>query len=92
MLDFILTALPFVAAGIAIAVLVVHFSKGKKREKKCKDYATEGMSIGMCFGAAFGSLFPEYIGIGLSVGMLIGLVIGMCVKKNEKKGNVDHSQ
>lgn len=82
MVDFILAALPFAAAGIAIAAEAARFS-GRKRGKSEErgDCSLEGMCLGMSLGAVIGPFFPEYIGIGMSLGMIIGMLIGMGIKK-----------
>ena len=94
MFDFFWAAFPWVAIGIALAVLAANYSKKKKNrqeqpdvpaeedsKKEAGNYMSEGMCIGMCLGSAFGSMRGFNIGIGICLGMLFGLVIGMNIKK-----------
>ena len=83
--DFILTALPWVCIGLAIAILAAHWgSKGKQNAGKDDkntpedNYMVEGMCLGMAVGFSLG-------GAGYSYGMLLGMVIGMCIPKNSRK-------
>ena len=81
-LDFLRAALPWIAVGLALAVLCV---RGAGKKKKKADYGTEGMCLGMCVGTAIGASLGNNIGLGISLGMLIGLAIGTCIEK-EKRG------
>ena len=81
-LDFIGAAAPWVAAGLAVAVLAARGTKRKRKGKKHDDnYGTEGMCLGMCFGSLIGTMFDNNTGIGLSPGMLAGLAIGSLIQK-----------
>lgn len=83
MKDFILAALPFVIAGISIAIIIVNCNKENKKIKG-GTYTTEGMCIGMSIGLLIGNLLDlEYLGMSLGLGMLIGEAIGSCIKKNQ---------
>lgn len=87
MKEFLYAALPWIIAGLCVAVLAVKMSrKGCNRqdgESKggAENYGTEGMCLGMCFGAALMTSFGNNTGIGLSIGMLIGFIIGSCIRK-----------
>lgn len=50
MKDFIMTALPWVCLGVALAVCAVNFNKRKTEKQEHDNYMTEGMCFGMCFG------------------------------------------
>ncbi len=82
-MDFIRAAAPWVAMGLAVAILAARGVSRKKKGKKADgDYGTEGMCLGMCFGLLAGNLLENGTGIGISLGMLLGLVIGTCIPKN----------
>lgn len=78
MKDFIMSALPFVIAGICVIVIVMNSKKNKE------NYLLEGMTLGMCFGLMIGNLFDGNIALGLSLGMLVGEAIGASVKRKKK--------
>lgn len=82
-LDFLRAALPWIAAGLLIAILCVRRAGKEKKQGHTEDYGTEGMCIGMCLGTAIGSSIGNNTGIGISLGMLIGLAVGMSIKKEE---------
>lgn len=81
-MEFIKTALPWIAVALCVAVLCVNVAASKKRRASKEDgdkqteenYMTEGMCVGMCVGMAIGSEW-------MSLGMVIGLALGMLVKK-----------
>lgn len=84
-LDFIRSAAPWVAMGLAVAILVVRGAvKIKKGEKQDSNYGLEGMCLGMCFGTALGTALGNNTGVGLSLGMLLGLAIGSCIPRGRK--------
>ena len=80
-IDFIRTALPWIAVGLLLAVFFARSAGKKKKEKQSDNYGTEGMCLGMCFGTAIGTAIENNTGIGITLGMLIGLAIGTCIKK-----------
>ena len=84
-LDFIRSAAPWVAMGLAVAILTVRGAvKIKKGEKQDSNYGLEGMCLGMCFGTALGTALGNNTGVGLSLGMLLGLAIGSCIPRGRK--------
>ena len=84
-LDFIRSAAPWVAMGLAVAILGVRGAvKIKKGEKQDSNYGLEGMCLGMCFGTALGTALGNNTGVGLSLGMLLGLAIGSCIPRGRK--------
>lgn len=84
-LDFIRSAAPWVAMGLAVAILAVRGTvKIKKGEKQDSNYGLEGMCLGMCFGTALGTALDNNTGVGLSLGMLLGLAIGSCIPRGRK--------
>ena len=86
--DFLRAALPWIAVGLLLAVLVARGTSKKKKEEQTGDYGTEGMCIGMCFGMCFGTAIGTSLGnntgIGISLRMLIGLAIGTCITKETR--------
>ena len=84
-LDFIRSAAPWMAMGLAVAILAVRGAvKIKKGEKQDSNYGLEGMCLGMCFGTALGTALGNNTGVGLSLGMLLGLAIGSCIPRGRK--------
>ena len=83
MKDFILSALPFVLMGLALAV----FAAGQVRKKKSSDQEKQenhkrrgkniplGMALGMLAGVAFGTAGVLDLATSLSLGTLWGIVI-----------------
>ena len=75
-----MTALPWICIGIAIAMFAANHGAAKKEKENDENYSnymTEGMCLGMCVGTALG-------GNGLIYGMLFGLVVGMLIKKDSE--------
>ena len=90
--DFLRAALPWIAVGLALAVLCARGAGKARKKEPASDYGTEGMSWGMCLGTAIGTSLGNHTGIGISLGMLIGLAIGTCCKKeNCGEGNADRT-
>ena len=79
--DFFRAALPWIAVGLALAVLCARGAGKARKKEPASDYGTEGMCLGMCLGTAIGTAFGNHTGLGISLGMLIGLAIGTCIKK-----------
>lgn len=98
MIDFLSAALPWVFIGIAIVLVIVNFSRKKKKSNIKKpetsdkanphntnsedNYLSVGMSFGMCVGIVLGSIGIVPLAYGISFGMLFGLIVGMLIKKN----------
>jgi hypothetical protein len=91
MCDFIFAALPWIALGTTVAVVVAYNSNKKKdkyqsnekidstaKEKTGKEnYATLWMLFGMAFGTAIGSSFIDTFGTtALTYGICFGMLIG----------------
>jgi len=66
--EFLKAALPFVAMGLALAILIANRSRKKKGKEGIGNYSTVGLCIGMVVGMAIN---PDY---GMSPGMPVGLV------------------
>lgn len=95
MYEFLNAALPWIAIGIALAVISVNgIIQGKKHrnaksetENKAEaddsgNYMTEGMCIGMCLGVVLGTTGAVDLGIGISIGMTLGMTVGLIIKKH----------
>ena len=78
---FLRAVLPWIAVGLALAVLFAKSAGKKRKREKTGDYGAEGMCLGMCLGTAIATSLGNNTGIGISLGMLIGLAIGTCIKK-----------
>ena len=90
--DFFRAALPWIAAGLLLAVFCV-WSAGKCRKDAQDDnYGAEGMCLGMCFGTAIAVSLGNNTGIGISLGMLLGLAVGSSMKKEKRDENQDKQQ
>ena len=88
MKEFIMAALPWVIAGLCVAVLAVQACR--KESKENGTYMMEGMCIGMCLGVSLQSVIGfDNSGTAMCIGMLIGEVIGMMIpkKKDNKEEN-----
>lgn len=95
MLEFVITALPWIGLGVCIAIIIAKYSKKRKLKKENDvklsntteegqkeektDYMTMGMSIGMCLGLLFSTTGLISLAYGISFGMLIGMSIGMLI-------------
>lgn len=80
--DFLRAALPWIAVGLLLAVLVARGTSKNKKEEQTGDYGTEGMCMGMCFGTAIGTSLGNNTGIGISLGMDYSQVSGHAFSKN----------
>ena len=79
--EFMRAALPWIAMGLLLAVLLARGARRKKDTEKKEDYGSEGMALGMCFGVAIASALQFDIGLGVTVGMLLGLAVGSSIEK-----------
>lgn len=77
MKEFLMAALPWVAIGIAVALLCVF------RGTKVQSYLTEGMCLGMCMGITISSITKLDLGTGISLGLLFGEVTGSFFRKKK---------
>lgn len=79
MADFFTAALPFIAIGLAIALLAANARRGRER----KNYLTEGMCLGLALGAGFSGPLQMELGLAMSLGLLLGAALGQLVPKGE---------
>lgn len=77
MADFFTAALPFIAIGLAIALLAANARRGRER----KNYLTEGMCLAL--GAGLSGLLQMELGLAMSLGLLLGAALGQLVPKGE---------
>lgn len=91
MADFIIAALPFVAMGVAIALLATNHLRGRG-----ETYLTEGMCLGLALGAALAGVLQMELGLAMSLGLLLGAALGQLLPKkpgpNDKEGEKDREQ
>ena len=90
--DFFRAALPWIAAGLLLAVFCVRSAGKRRKDEQDDNYGTEGMCLGMCFGTAIASSLGNNTGIGISLGMLLGLAVGSSMKKEKRDENQDKQQ
>ena len=90
--DFFRAALPWIAAGLLLAVFCVRSAGKRRKDEQDDNYGTEGMCLGMCFGTAIASSLGNNTGIGICLGMLIGLAVGSSMKKQKRDENQDKKQ
>lgn len=81
MIDFIVAAIPWIAFGLSIAIILAN-----TKIKNNNNHVITGMSLGMCFGLVIGSLTvdshgPIDLAYGMSIGMFIGILLGLLFKK-----------
>ena len=84
-IDFSLAALPWIAAGLLLAILCVRgagMHRWMVRRAQCSAVC---LSPGMCCARLAAASVGHLPGIGLSLGMLLGLAVGSSIKK-EKHG------
>ena len=97
MKKFIMTALPWILAGLLVAVAaankirIIHKEKKTadeesrqtdERSKEADNYGALGMCIGMCFGLLLDNV-GIFSGFGMCIGMALGLLIGTYIQKGE---------
>lgn len=81
--DFFTAALPWLAIGLALAILLAGLSKEKNSASRNNNYGIEGMCVGMVIGSALSMTVIHNNGTGISLGMLIGLALGSLIEKNK---------
>lgn len=80
MKEFTLAALPWILAGLAVAIICAGMDKQKstKKEKEAEEHIATGAALGLIFGVAL-----NYLGcwdnqaLGLSLGPLWGMALAM---------------
>ena len=75
MADFFLSAFPFLAIGLCLAVLCTAPQKQKGT------YFSEGMCVGLAAGCACAAWFSVNPGVGIGLGLLAGMGIGILIRK-----------
>lgn len=96
MIRFVLSALPFVLTGLAIAIICACCA-GKKKTSKEESSLEKAMTIGMLLGLGFGGMLNnvnlwESHFLGLALGPLWGMALAALIyeekshtKNNQKK-------
>ena len=81
MKDFITSALPWVMAGIALAILAVNHSAGQQEDENRGSGMATGAGLGLLLGVALNSCgLWENHALGLVLGPLWGMALGACYK------------
>lgn len=91
MRDFILSALPWVLAGVAVAILCVGGTRGKASDNNAKDKEGQRIAIGMSLGLLLGITLDacglcEGHSYGLALGPLWGMALAILTAKTSKGG------
>ena len=89
MKDFVLAALPWVLAGLAVAILC---AKGSRRKSSATEQRIAlGMSLGLLLGLALnGCGLWESHAIGLALGPLWGMTLAMLLPEKPHDDEPDH--
>lgn len=74
MRDFLSAALPLVCVGLALALIAVRFSQGKRDARE--SYLLECLCLGICLGVIWG-------GQGICYGMALGTALGCLIAKEK---------
>lgn len=77
MRDFVSAALPLVCVGLALALIAVRFSEGKRDAQE--SYLVECLCLGICLGVIWG-------GQGICYGMALGTALGCLIPKEKVSG------
>lgn len=81
MKDFITSALPWVMAGIALAILAVNHSAEQQEDENRGSGMATGAGLGLLLGVALNSCgLWENHALGLVLGPLWGMALGSCYK------------
>lgn len=81
MKDFITSALPWVMAGIALAILAVNHSAEQQEDENRGSGMATGAGLGLLLGVALNSCgLWENHALGLVLGLLWGMALGACYK------------
>lgn len=86
--DFAAAAFPWIAMGLALAVVLAVMASREKSGNHAQNYGPVGMCLGAGVGVAWGSMLGD-LGMGAAVGMLLGLAVGSLYDKPLDEGNQD---
>lgn len=95
MADFTNAALPWIAMGLAVAVVTATYERNRKAQgRKGSDrnpssaggerkngYLTAGLCLGVCIGEVLSLLGVVSTAYGLSFGLLFGVTTAACIKR-----------
>lgn len=88
MREFVLAALPWVLAGLAVAIICAGMSKKKKEkdEKKTQQHMALGLSLGLLWGVALNNcgLWENHT-LGYALGPLWGMALATLWDNDHKK-------
>lgn len=74
MREFVTTALPLVCVGLALALIAIRFSGGKRDARE--SFLVECLCLGICLGVIWG-------GQGICYGMALGTALGCLIPKEK---------
>lgn len=94
MRDFLLSALPWVLAGVAVVILCAGGSRKKSADGNAEDQEGQriaaGMSLGLLLGILLDACGPwEDHSYGLALGPLWGMALAVLADRMKKRGESD---
>ena len=93
--DFVLAALPWILAGLAVAIICAGMGtrKSEKREKETEQHIAIGLSLGLLFGVALnGCGLWDNHAIGFALGPLWGMALATLFANQNKKDDGGKSE
>lgn len=88
MREFVLAALPWVLAGLAVAIICAGMNKKKaeQKEKETQQHIALGLSLGLLWGVALNNCgLWESQALGLALGPLWGMALATLWDNNHTK-------
>ena len=95
MKDFVLAALPWVLAGLAVAIICAGMGtrKSEKKEKETEQHIAIGLSLGLLFGVALnGCGLWDNHAIGFALGPLWGMALATLFDNRNKNDDEGKSE
>lgn len=93
--DFVLAALPWILAGLAVAIICAGMEtrKSEKKEKETERHIAIGLSLGLFWGVALNGcgLWDNHT-IGFALGPLWGMALATLFDKRNKKDDEGNSR
>ena len=95
MKDFVLAALPWIFAGLAVAIICAGMGtrKSEKKEKETEQHIAIGLSLGLLWGVALNGcgLWDNHT-IGFALGPLWGMALATLFDNRNKKDDAGKSE
>lgn len=87
MKDFILSALPWIAIAVSIAICAVYSQKQKEKSDGDKEnnYSIEGLCLGMCIAVMLSCVLKWNLGLCIAIGTLLGTSGGIGFSSKPKQ-------